>query len=194
MRTWHRFAPVLKLLYADAIRSLPCPGATGFTAFEEEVPLRLAAAVLTTLALIATDRAIADQASADTKTGTPVTLVGRVVDAACYMIHPSAATVTSHKDCGGACIARGVPIAIANETDNVLYFPAPGSETNKQLTDLMGQRVRVTGTVSEVSDPMELKMPVGDKNQMSVRVEGGYKVIAIDRIAKAPAAKPAKGL
>jgi len=29
-------------------------------------------------------------------------------------------------------------------------------------------------------DPMELKMPVGDKNQMVVRVEGGYKQITIE--------------
>jgi hypothetical protein len=38
-----------------------------------------------------------------------VTATGKVVDAACYMVHASAATNASHKDCGVACLARGVP-------------------------------------------------------------------------------------
>jgi len=36
---------------------------------------------------------------------------------------------------------------------------------------------------------MELKMPVGDKNQMVVRIEGGYKQISIQTLEKIPAAK-----
>lgn len=100
------------------------------------------------------------------------------------MIHPSAATAASHEDCGSACLVRGVPLAVENEADKTLYFPADG---NKRLTALLDQRVRVTGVVTEKSEPMELKMPVGDKNQMVVRVDGGYKVVAIDTIAKAPA-------
>src|SRR5262245_54554169 len=42
-----------------------------------------------------------------------VTMTGRVVDAACYMLHPPAATIASHRDRGAACLARGVPLAIA---------------------------------------------------------------------------------
>jgi hypothetical protein len=33
---------------------------------------------------------------------------------------------------------------------------------------------------------MELKMPVGEKNQMVVRLEGGYKQITLRTLAKAP--------
>ena len=36
---------------------------------------------------------------------------------------------------------------------------------------------------------MELKMPVGDKNQMVVRLEGGYKQITIESLEKLPPAK-----
>lgn len=110
-----------------------------------------------------------------------VTLTGKVVDAACYMIHPPAASIPSHNDCGAACLARGVPLAIANETDGTLYFPDDG---NKRLSALLDQRVRATGTVVRKSEPMELKMDVGQGHTMAVRVEGGYNVLTFDTIEK----------
>jgi len=94
-----------------------------------------------------------------------VTVIGKVVDAACFMLHAAAATSASHKDCGTACLARGVPLAIGTD-DGTLYFPADG---NQRLKILLNARVRASGTVVEKHDPMELKMPVGDKNQMVVR-------------------------
>ena len=101
------------------------------------------------------------------------------------MLHAPAATAASHKDCGAACLARGVPLAIATD-DGALYFPADG---NQRLKSLLHARVRASGTVVEKHDPMELKMPVGDKNQMVVRVEGGYKQITIETLARIPAEK-----
>jgi hypothetical protein len=115
-----------------------------------------------------------------------VTVTGKVVDAACYMLHVQAATVASHKDCGAACLARGVPLAIAAD-DGTLYFPADG---NQRLKALLNAHVRASGTVVEKHEPMQLKMPVGDKNQMVVRVEGGYKQITIQTLEKLPPAKP----
>jgi hypothetical protein len=114
-----------------------------------------------------------------------VTVTGKVVDAACYMLHAPAATNASHRDCGAACLARGVPLAIAAD-DGTLYFPADG---NQRLKTLLNARVRASGTVVERHEPMELKMPVGDKNQMVVRVEGGYKQITIETLARIPAEK-----
>ena len=114
------------------------------------------------------------------------TITGSVVDAACFMIHSPVANAASHKECGAACIARGVPLAIAGD-DGALYFPADG---NKRLAEFHGRRVRVSGTVTEKTEPMELKMPVGDKNTMAVKVEGGYKVVAIESVARAGAKKP----
>ena len=116
---------------------------------------------------------------------TSVTVTGKVVDAACYMLHASAATSASHRDCGAACLARGVPLAIAAD-DGALYFPADG---NQRLKTLLNARVRASGTLVEKHEPMELKMPVGDKNQMVVRVEGGYKQITIETLEKIPAEK-----
>lgn len=114
-----------------------------------------------------------------------VTVTGKVVDAACYMLHSPAATAASHKDCGAACLARGVPLAIAAD-DGALYFPADG---NQRLKSLLNARVRASGTIVEKHDPMELKMPVGDKNQMVVRMEGGYKQITIETLERIPTEK-----
>jgi hypothetical protein len=118
--------------------------------------------------------------SGPTKDSETITVTGKVVDAACYMVHASAATNASHKDCGVACLARGVPLAIAAD-DGTLYFPADG---NQQLKALLNARVRASGTIVEKPEPMELKMPVGDKNQMVVRVEGGYKQITLQMLEK----------
>ena len=112
-------------------------------------------------------------------------VIGKVVDAACYMLHAAAATSDSHMECGSACLARGTPLAIATD-DGTLYFPADG---NKQLKVLLNARIRATGTVVEKSEPMELKMSVGTKNQMVVRIEGGYKQITLQTLAKIPAAR-----
>ncbi|HKW33137.1 MAG TPA: hypothetical protein VJN92_09040 [Candidatus Acidoferrum sp.] len=109
-----------------------------------------------------------------------VMVTGKVVDAACFMLHAPAATAASHMDCGAACLARGVPLAIATD-EGVLYFPADG---NQRLKSLLHARVRASGTVVEKHDTMELKMPVGDKNQMVVRIEGGYKQITIQSLEK----------
>lgn len=112
------------------------------------------------------------------------TVTGKVVDAACLMMHASAATRASHRDSGAACLTRGVPLAIAT-AEGVLYFPADG---NQRLKSLLNARVRASGTVVEKHDPMELKMPVGE-NQMVVRVEGGYKQITVQTLEKIPPAK-----
>jgi hypothetical protein len=102
------------------------------------------------------------------------------------MLHAAEATSTSHLQCGAACLARGTPLAIATK-DGTLYFPADG---NTQLKVLLNAHVRATGTVVEKSEPMELKMPVGEKNQMVVRIEGGYRQITIQALEKIPPAKP----
>ncbi len=94
---------------------------------------------------------------AHTASSDSVTVTGKVVDAACYMLHAPEASAASHKDCGAACLARGVPLAIAAD-DGALYFPADG---NQRLKSLLNAWVRASGTVVERHEPMELKMPVG---------------------------------
>lgn len=50
------------------------------------------------------------------------------------------------------------------------------SEGNKQLYKFIGQRVRATGMAVDKADPMELSMPVGETNKLSVKVEGWIQV------------------
>ena len=114
--------------------------------------------------------------------GESKTVTGNVVDAACFMIHPTAANTTSHKECGTACMTRGVPLAIAGD-DGALYFASDG---NTRLSAFHGQHVKATGAVTGKKEPMELKMPVGDKNTMTVKVEGGYNLIELESVVKAP--------
>lgn len=111
-----------------------------------------------------------------------MTVTGEVIDAACYMIHPQSATGPGHQECAKACADRGVPLAILNETDEKLYFPSKG---NKELYRFIGQRVRATGTAVDKTEPMELSMPVGEKNKLSVKVEGGYKLLTIASVSPA---------
>lgn len=181
------------LTYAGALEHPPCPNisktgsdearqalaAAAFGPSLEFPRARFANAVFhqNSAALPKTAEASRSGPTRDSET---ITVTGKVVDAACYMVHASAATSASHKDCGVACLARGVPLAIAAD-DGTLYFPADG---NKQLKALLNARVRASGTIVEKSEPMELKMPVGDKNQMVVRVEGGYKQITLQALEK----------
>jgi hypothetical protein len=134
--------------------------------------------ILRVIVLAAAIHAVPTAQSGQTAGSPAETVTGRVVDAACFMLHPAAAMSGSHRECGEACLARGVPLAVATD-EGALYFPADG---NKQLKPLLNARVRVTGTVVQKNDPMELKMPVGDKNEMIVRVEGGYKQITIQKL------------
>jgi hypothetical protein len=181
------------LTYAGALEHPPCPNisktgsdealqalaAAAFGPSLEFPRARFANAVFhqNSAALPKTAEAARSGPTRDSET---ITVTGKVVDAACYMVHASAATSASHKDCGVACLARGVRLAIAAD-DGTLYFPADG---NQQLKALLNARVRASGTIVEKSEPMELKMPVGDKNQMVVRVEGGYKQITLQALEK----------
>lgn len=112
----------------------------------------------------------------------PVTVVGRVVDAACYMMHPEAATVASHEDCGRACAQRGVPLAIIDDKTKQLYIA--DAKSSKALLTHLHQPVRVTGHSTKRSDPLQLEMPVGATHTMSVRVDGGYNALTVERVER----------
>ena len=183
------------LTYAGAIEHAPCPNISepqiekDITAFERSrlaLPHALLFDVVYHPSRTPQTEIVASPQPRQTTGLNSVVVIGKVVDAACYMLHAVAATKASHMDCGAACLARGAPLAIA--TDNgTLYFPADG---NLQLKPLFNARVRASGTVVERKEPMQLKMPVGDKNQMVVRLEGGYKQITLQTLAKTSAASP----
>jgi hypothetical protein len=112
-----------------------------------------------------------------------VTLVGQVVDAACYMMHPQAASGASHDECGRACALRGVPLSIIDEDSKELYVA--DTVSSKALLPHLHKRVRVTGRSVKRTEPLQLEMPVGETHKMSVRVEGGYNALTVERVALA---------
>jgi hypothetical protein len=110
----------------------------------------------------------------------PVAVVGTVVDAACYLMHPSAADGPSHDKCGQACALAGVPIGIVDQEGKRLYL-ADGAGS-KLLLPHLHKRVHVSGRAVSKSDPLTLEMPVGQGNKMSVRLDGGYVALTVDRV------------
>lgn len=110
-------------------------------------------------------------------------VTGEVVDSACYMIH--AGSGPTHKQCARNCAAAGLPLAIRNEEDGALYFAADG---NAKLLGHIARRVTAKGLVTRKSDPLALKMPaVGGMNEINLKVDGGYNVLEITSIVRAPA-------
>jgi len=110
----------------------------------------------------------------------PVTIVGTVVDAACYLMHPPAANGPTHDECGKACALAGVPLGIADKAGERLYL-ADAAGT-KLLVPYLHQRVRVNGHAVKKSEPLTLEMPVAEGKKMSVRLDGGYLALTVDKV------------
>jgi hypothetical protein len=110
----------------------------------------------------------------------PVAIVGTVVDAACYLMHPPAAHGPTHDECGKACAIAGVPFGVADQAGKRLYL-ADAAGT-KLLLPYLHKRVRVSGRAVKKSEPLMLEMPVGEGNKMSVRLDGGYLALTVDRV------------
>jgi hypothetical protein len=110
----------------------------------------------------------------------PVAVVGTVVDAACYLMHPPAADGPTHDECAKACALAGVPFGVVDQAGKRLYL-ADAAGT-KRLLPYLHKRVRVSGRAVKKSEPLTLEMPVGDGNKMSMRLDGGYLALTVDRV------------
>lgn len=110
----------------------------------------------------------------------PVAVVGTVVDAACYLMHPQAAEGPTHDECGKACALAGVPLGVADHAGKRLYLADHAG--TKLLLPYLHKRVRVSGRAVQRSEPLTLEMPVGETNKMSVRLDGGYLALTVDRV------------
>jgi len=78
----------------------------------------------------------------------PRTIVGEVVDPACWIVN--GAKGVQHKDCAIACAKAGQVLAIVETKSQKLYLVAtdkPGDDPNKGLIDFVGQLVMVKGRV-----------------------------------------------
>jgi hypothetical protein len=78
--------------------------------------------------------------------GTARTIVGEVVDPACYLVN--GAHGDSHKECATACAKAGQTLAILEKKTNKLYLLVtdhPGDDPNKSVMDYIAQTVTVKG-------------------------------------------------
>lgn len=86
-------------------------------------------------------------ASAAAKSG-PGSIVGEVIDPACWVIN--GAKGEAHKECAIACAKAGQTLAILERKTNKVYILAserPGEDPNKSLIDYVGQAVLAKGKI-----------------------------------------------
>lgn len=96
--------------------------------------------------------------------GKKVSLVGQVVDTACYLGHDSKGA--KHVECATTCAKEGIPLAIVDAKTGVLYLPIAMNHknANAQLMPFIEKKVKVSGVVME---------------------KGGMKGIVIDKVEAA---------
>lgn len=78
----------------------------------------------------------------------PRTMVGEVVDPACWIIN--GVSGKGHAECAAACAKAGQTLAILEKGTNKLYLLAgekPGEDPNKGVVEYVGQPVLVKGRV-----------------------------------------------
>lgn len=85
--------------------------------------------------------------SAAPKSG-PGSVIGEVIDPACWVIN--GAKGDAHKECAIACAKAGQTLAILERKTNKVYILAserPGEDPNKGLIDYVGQAVLAKGKI-----------------------------------------------
>lgn len=107
----------------------------------------LAGTLLTALIIGILAVALTQAVAAPPATGVK-TIVGEVVDPACWIVN--GAHGETHKECAIACAKAGQTLAILENKTHRLYILAsekPGEDPNKGIIDFIAQNVTVTGKV-----------------------------------------------
>jgi len=93
-------------------------------------------------------KAAATKKESEVTRGVSRSVVGEVVDPACWIVN--GAKGASHKECAIACAKAGQVLGIVETKTQKLYMVAtdkPGEDPNKGLIDYVGQMVVVKGRV-----------------------------------------------
>ena len=80
-----------------------------------------------------------------------VTIKGEVVDTYCYSLMGTKGE--SHRSCGLACAAKGIPVALLENGTNKVYVLLPSKDkapVPKEAIDKMGHRATITGKLATV--------------------------------------------
>ncbi len=106
--------------------------------------------MLAALAFIALLFSPAPLASHEPPKGSSITIVGHVVDTACYLTH--AAQGQKHVECATECAKEGIPLAILDKDSSTLYLPLASKHhkhANAELMPFIEKSVKVKGVVME---------------------------------------------
>ena len=96
---------------------------------------------------------VSPQASAQSKQDKEkkeVTIIGEVIDTACYI--KGGFKGIDHKDCVVACAKAGIPLAILEDGTGNVYFTAAPKDmvgTNDMLIKYAAEKVKITGRMYE---------------------------------------------
>lgn len=115
------------------------------------------------LAILVSTDAPAQEKKKSTKD--EVTIVGEVIDSACYI--KNGLKGADHKECAEDCAKAGIPLAILEDKTGNVYFTVASKDmkgTNEMLVKYAAERVKVTGKIYE---------------------KGGVKLLAINMVEKA---------
>ncbi len=88
--------------------------------------------------------------ASDEHTQKPITMTGTVVDTGCYMAHDS--TGPDHAACAKECAAKGVPLAIVDDSGKLYVAVAANhANPNEALMPFIEKKVKVTSILFEKS-------------------------------------------
>ena len=110
----------------------------------------------------------------EAKAGKQVIVVGRLVDATCFVVSSGDAAGSDHAECGSACLASGMPAGLlpdgAKDATALLFLltnPEP-------LSGLVGQTVKVEGRRYE-------RFNAFDVQRLWVRNAGQWREVRLDK-------------
>ena len=90
------------------------------------------------------------------------TLVGEIVDSKCYLGVMNPGVLTPHRACAIRCISGGIPpVLLVRQTDGtalyVLLVTRHGKPVNKQVLNLVGEPIEITGEVERQGELLVLR-------------------------------------
>lgn len=109
----------------------------------------------------------------EAKAGKQVAVVGRLVDATCFVVSSVDAADRDHAECGSACLASGMPAALLPddaEDPAALLFLLTNPEP---LSGQVGQTVKVEGRLYE-------RFRAFDVQRLWVRNAGQWREVRLD--------------
>jgi len=94
------------------------------------------------------------------------TLIGEIVDSKCYLGVMNPGQLTTHRACAIRCISGGIPpVLLVSQTNGpalcLLLVSRDGKAVNKQVLDLVGEPVKVTGEVERQGELLILRADPG---------------------------------